>query len=415
MDIESFGYPRYLFFKEIFMALDFRSLLADHIPDGGRGARPRRGKYDFAVAYPDPVSLPHDKIMECLSEALSETGDDLAVYPHPQGNTPLREYVAEKIRRERDINATADDIILGNGSGQPIDMISAILVNPGDVVITDEWVYGGTLNTLRRHSADIRGVSSDEEGMDPEALDFEIAKAIQEGKRPKYVYLIATFQNPQGFTITKRRREQLLEVTHRHGVPILEDNCYADNRYGGEQVTSMYNLDDQNSVMYVGSFSKIIAPGMSLGYMTGPGDVLDRAMTVKSGRISEFTAMAVEKFARRYLDAHVEEINNIQRVKRDAMLASLGENFGTGAEWSDPDGGLYIWMKLNDDADMVALSAKALEEIDVGFHPGTNYSPDGASGRNYIRLCYGYNQPEEIEEGIGKLGDFLAKEGALQS
>ena len=198
------------------MALDFRSLLADHIPDGGRGARPRRGKYDFAVAYPDPVSLPHDKIMECLSEALSETGDDLAVYPHPQGNTPLREYVAEKIKRERDINATADDIILGNGSGQPIDMISAILVNPGDVVITDEWVYGGTLNTLRRHSADIRGVSSDEEGMDPEALDFEIAKAVQEGKRPKYVYLIATFQNPQGFTITKRRREQLLEVTHRH-------------------------------------------------------------------------------------------------------------------------------------------------------------------------------------------------------
>ena len=105
-----------------------------------------------------------------------------------------------------------------------------MLFRSGDVVITDEWVYGGTLNTLRRHSADIRGVSSDEEGMDPEALDFEIAKAVQEGKRPKYVYLIATFQNPQGFTITKRRREQLLEVTHRHGVPILEDDCYADRK-----------------------------------------------------------------------------------------------------------------------------------------------------------------------------------------
>ena len=294
-------------------------------------------------------------------------------------------------------------------------MISAILVNPGDVVITDEWVYGGTLNTLRRHSADIRGVSSDEEGMDPDALDFEISKAVQEGKRPKYVYLIATFQNPQGFTISRNRREQLLKVTHKHGVPILEDDCYADNRYGGDQVTSMYNMDDQNSVMYVGSFSKIIAPGMSLGYMTAPGEILDRAMMVKSGRISEFTAMAVEKYARKYLDAHVEKINNIQRVKRDAMLAALGENFGTGAEWSDPDGGLYIWMKLNDDADMVSLSSKALEEIDVGFHPGTNYSPDGVSGRNYIRLCYGYNKPEEIEEGIAKLGDFLAKEGALQS
>ena len=175
------------------MSFDFQSIFAEHTPEGGRGARSRRGKYDFAVAYPDPVSLPHEQILECLNEALSETGDDLAIYPHPQGNTPLREYVAEKLRRERDIDSTADDIILGNGSGQPIDMITSILVDPGDVVITDEWVYGGTLNTLRRHFADIRGVSSDEEGMDPEALDVAITKAVSEGKRPKYVFFPPDF------------------------------------------------------------------------------------------------------------------------------------------------------------------------------------------------------------------------------
>ena len=397
------------------MSFDFHSIFAAYTPEGGRVARSRRGKYDFAVAYPDPVSLPHEQIIECLSEALSERGDDLAIYPHPQGNIPLREYVAEKLRRERDIDSTAEDIILGNGSGQPIDMITSILVDPGDVVITDEWVYGGTLNTLRRHFADIRGVPADEEGMDPEALDFAIAKAVSEGKRPKYVYLIATFQNPQGFTITHSRREAILKVTHRHGIPILEDDCYADNRYDGAPVTSLYNLDDEDSVMYVGSFSKIIAPGMSLGYMTAPDEVLNRAMTVKSGRISEFTAMAVEKYARKYLDAHIEEINGIQRGKRDAMLSALGENFGTSAEWSDPDGGLYVWMKVKEGADLVSLCPKALEEIDVGFHPGVSYSTDGKSGGNYLRLCYGYNQPDEIAEGISRLAEFFAKEGVLDS
>jgi 2-aminoadipate transaminase len=167
--------------------------------------------------------------------------------------------------------------------------------------------------------------------------------------------------------------------------------------------------------MYVGSFSKIIAPGMSLGYMTAPDEVLNRAMTVKSGRVSEFTAMAVEKYARKYLDAHIEEINVIQRGKRDAMLSALGENFGTSAEWSDPDGGLYIWMKVKEGADLVSLCPKALEEIDVGFHPGVNYSTDGKSGGNYLRLCYGYNQPVEIAEGISRLAKFFEKEGVLDS
>ena len=395
------------------MVFDFQSIFAENTPQGAVGPRVGRGKYDFAVAYPDPISLPHDEIIECLKEALSESGDDLAVYPHPQGNTPLREYVAEKLHRDRDIQVTADDIILGNGSGQPIDMISEILVNPGDVVITDQWVYGGTLNTLRRHFADIRSVSADEEGMDPEELDSVIVKAISEGKKPKYVYLIATFQNPQGFTISEARRKSILEVTQKYGVPILEDDCYADNRYEGNPVTSIYNLDDQESVMYVGSFSKIIAPGMSLGYMTAPIQVLSKAMGVKSGRISEFTAMAVEKYARKYLDGHVEQINEIQRGKRDAMLSAIGENFGTSAQWSDPDGGLYIWMKLKDGVDTVSLSQKALEEIDVGFHPGTNYSPDGTSGKDYLRLCYGYNQPDDIMEGIRILAEFCAREGVL--
>jgi len=397
------------------MAFEFQNILANHIPETSRVTPARKGKYDFAVAYPDPLSLPHTEILECLKEALEESGSELAVYPHPQGNTPLRQYIAEKIGRDRDINVSEDEIILGNGSGQPIDMICAVLLNPGDIAITDSFVYGGTLNTLRRHFADIRGVDSDEKGMDPEKLDAVIGEAIKSGRKPKFVYLIATFQNPQGWTIPEDRRKELLAVTQKHGVPILEDDCYADNRYDGDLPTSMANLDDTNSVMYVGSFSKTIAPGMSLGYMTAPKLILDRAMGVKSGRVSEFTAMAVEKYARKYLDSHIEEINSIQRTKRDAMLASLGENFGTSAEWSNPDGGLYIWVKLKEGSDIVALNQRSVSEIDVGFHPGTNYSPTGKTGQDHIRLCYGYNEPEDITEGISRLANFLHNEGVLDS
>lgn len=395
------------------MAFDFETMFADGIPQGGRQIPLRRGKYDFAVAYPDPVSFPKGEILECLSEALEESASDLAIYPHPQGNTPLREYVTEKLSRDRDIHVPVEDIVLGNGSGHPIDMICQVLVNPGDVVVTDQFVYGGTLNTLRRHGADIRWAKADEGGMDPEALDSVISVALNESKKLKFVYLIATFQNPQGFTLSEQRRNELLAVTRKYGVPILEDDCYADNRYDGENVTSIHNLDEGNNVMYVGSFSKVIAPGMSLGYMTAPAQVLDKVMGIRNSRISEFTAMAVERYARKYLDSHIETINNIQRTKRDAMLSALGENFGTSAKWSSPDGGLYIWMELDEDVDARRLNEKALEQIDVGFHPGTNYSPDGKSGKNYIRLCYGYNQPDEISEGIARLANFLSEVKAI--
>ena len=396
------------------MSLNFDSLFVSDIPAGGRVSPAKRGKYDFAVAYPDPVSLPHDHIVESVSEALAESGSDLAIYPHPQGNTALRQYVSEKIARDRDIRVGVDDIILGNGSGHPIELLCRVLIDPGDVVITDDFVYGGTLNNLRKQFADIRGVESDEGGMDPEALEPAIVDAKSQGKLPKFVYLIATFQNPQGWTLSEQRRRDILTVTQRHGVPILEDDCYADNRYDGESETSLFNLDETDSVMYVGSFSKIISPGMSLGYMTAPPSVLDKVMGIKTGqRVSEFTAMVVEKYARKYLDSHIEKINTIQRGKRDAMLASLGENFGTSAEWSDPNGGLYIWMKLKDDVDMVKLHQKALDEIDVWVHPGSNYSPDGSKGKNYLRLCFGYNSADEIDTGISLLSDFLTKEGAL--
>ena len=393
----------------------YEGLFSRSAPELQPPAAPRRAKYDFAVAYPDPASLPLDGLMEALKQGLNEEGRDLAVYPHPQGYPPLRVYVASKLARDRQIRVSPDEIVLADGSSQPIYMLVEALVDPGDVVITEHFVYSGTLRTLRRFQADVRGVTCDDHGMLPDALESTIAGAIEQGKRPKLIYTIPTFQNPQGWTMSLERRLALLDISRQCGVPILEDDCYVDLRYEGDPVTSIHSLDEAGQVMYIGSFSKIIAPGMRLGYLTAPSEVLQRVRVIKGGGgVNQFAALAVHRYATSRLDDHIVEINNILRAKRDAMLASLGESFGPTATWSRPDGALYIWLRMPEGADLVAAHQTAMD-ADVGYHPGPLYSPDGVSGRNFCRLTYGYNPPEEIREGVARLAEVFTQANILEA
>ena len=394
----------------------FDGLFSRHAPEGrARGGAVKRGKFDFAVAYPDPKSIPFDGLVGGLQDALREEGEDLAIYAHPQGYLPLREFVAGKLARERDIHVSPDDIILGDGSGQPIHMFLEVLIDPGDVALTEDFVYAGTLGQLRRFGADVRGVETDSEGMLPDALEGEIVRATGQGKKPKLIYTIPTYQNPMGWTMSLERRQAMVEIANRHGVPILEDDCYVDLRLDGpESPTSIHALDETGSVMYVASFSKIIAPGMRIGYGTGPSEVLDRALVAKSGgSVNSFASYAVHRYSTGNLDAHIEEINDIQRAKRDAMLASLGENFGDRAQWSQPHGGLFVWLTMPDEANLTAIRDKVLDEYDVGYLPGVNFAPDNASGNNAARLCFGFNEPDEIYEGVARLAEAFEKEGAF--
>ena len=393
----------------------YKGLFSKSAPkDPPRAASVERAKYDFAVAYPDPDSLPLEDLVDSLKSALAEEGRDLAVYPHQQGYPPLREYVASKLARDREIRVDPDAILLADGSSQPLHMVAESLLDPGDVVLTEEFVYGGTLGILRRFQADIRGVECDEDGLLPDALEGAITRAIGEGKRPKFIYTIPTFQNPLGWTMTLERRQALVELSQKHDVPVLEDDCYVDLRFDGESVPAIHSLDDTGRVMYVASFSKIIAPGMRLGYLTGPQELLDMARATKSGGgVNQFAALAVHRYASSgKLDEHVQESIGILRTKRDAMLAALGENFGTAAKWSHPDGALYIWLEMPEQADLVGAKEIAFE-AEVGYSAGNVFAPDGVSGANAARLCFGYNSPEEIHEGIGRLAEVFAREGML--
>lgn len=394
----------------------YAALLAKSAADPVKiGSRPRRGKYDFAVAYPDPASLPLEELTDGLAQALAEEGRELAIYAHPQGYPPLRAWIAEKLGRERGIHITADDLILADGSGQPIHMLIETLVNPGDVLITEDFVYSGTLNQMRRFRADMRGVTTDDEGMLPDVLESVIQTALQEGKHPKFIYTVPSHQNPQGWTMSLARRKALVALSQQYDVPVMEDDCYVDVRFEGEPEPSIYELDGTGRVMYVSSFSKVIAPGMRLGYMTAQRDLLERALGAKSGgAVNSFAAFAIHRYATGQLNMHIEEINDIQRGKRDAMLAALAEHFGdTGSTWSKPKGGLFIWLKLPEGADAVAMRDKVLEKNDVGYLPGPGFSPDGVSGRNYLRLCFGYNTPAEIGEGIKRLAQAFRAEGMI--
>lgn len=366
----------------------------------------RHSKYDFAVAYPDPDNLPLEELIESVRAGFEREGRDLAYYSTAAGDPELRKLVAEKLTRERNMSVTADDMVLTSGSGEAIGILIQALTDPGDVVLVEEFVYLGTLNQMRRYGADVVAVKCDDDGIIPEDLDSVITEQLGNGKKVKYLYTIPSFQNPLGWTMGLERRKQVLEVTGKHGIPIFEDDCYADLRFEGEDVTSFHSLDDTGRVIYAGSFSKIIAPGMRMGYLVAPKDVIARAWSFKpGGAVSQFTALTIAELMKGGLEKHIEEQNRALAVKRDAMVAALGENFGGSVTWSVPQGGLYIWVKFPEGTDLAAVQEEIFQE-GVSYYNGSQFSPTG-EGSNYVRLCFGHPSIETIRDGIAELARIL--------
>ena len=387
---------------------NYDSLFAERAPITTRGAN-RHATYDFAVAYPDPDTLPLTGLADALRVALEREGRDLAYYPVSAGYPPLRELVAEKLQRDRQMDVSPDDIILTSGSGEAINMLIQALTNPGDVLLTEEYVYLGTMRQMRLWGANVVGVKCDNEGIIPEALDETIRAQTAAGRRVKFLYTIPTFQNPLGWTMTLERRRRTLEVCASHGVPVMEDDCYVDLRFEGEDVTSMGSMDDSGQVLYVGSMSKIIAPGVRMGYMVAPERVRERALSFKSGGVNQFAALAINEYLRSEMYEHIDEENQALRVKRDAMLAALGEHFGNRATWSRPEGGLYVWLTMPQGTDLASFQEQSFRE-GVGYYNGTMFSPEG-NGANMARLCFGHPTAETVSAGIAELANIFERNG----
>ena len=258
------------------------------------------------------------------------------------------------------------------------------------------------------------GVKCDDGGIIPEELEATLTRLTGEGKTVKFLYTIPAFQNPVGFTVPLERRQQILEVTQKHGLPIFEDDCYVDLRFEGEDVTSFHALASGDGILYTGSFSKIVAPGMRMGYLVAPEQVMQRAMSFKSpSGVNQFAALAIEEYLRKDMYSHIGDQNETLRIKRDAMLSALGENFGDSAKWSVPEGGLYIWLEMPEGVDVAAIQEQAASE-GVGYYNGTQFSPNG-QGANKIRLCFGHPSPDTIKDGIAELARIFTEQGVLKS
>ena len=392
---------------------NYETLFARNAPVTTRSEN-RFAKYDFAVAYPDPETLPLDGLVESLKVALDREGRNLAYYPVAAGLPSLRRLVAEKLHRDRDMEVSIDDVILTSGSGEAIAMLIKSLTDPGDVVLTEEFVYLGTLRQMRLFGADVVGIKCDGEGLIIEDLEDNLRRLTAQGKQVKYLYTIPSFQNPMGWTMTLERRRRVLDVTREYGVPVLEDDCYVDLRFEGDEVTSFHSLDDTGQVLYVGSFSKIVAPGMRLGYMVAPESVRQRAMSFKGGGgVNQFAALAVEEYLKQHMYRHIDEQNQALRVKRDAMLASLGENFGDRAKWGRPEGGLYVWLELPEGTDLAHWQDQSFDE-GVGYYNGTMFSPS-QQGANFARLCFGHPTAETVSDGIAELARIFERHGVINN
>ncbi len=370
-------------------------------------------KYEFSVTNADPESLPADGLSDALRAAMRTQARDLAKYPPPQGHLGLRELIARNLKEKRGLETDIDSIFLSAGAGGAAQVIFDAFIDAGDIVLVDEFSYPGTLAMLLLRRANVIHVPTDDQGMNTDALDGAIEDLASQGKRPKMIYTISVYQNPMGMTVSLERRKRLLEVSHRHGIPILENESYADFVIDGDPLPpSIIGMDDQDSVMYVSSYTKLLGCGLRLGYGVVPEQVRKRLEPLRfGGSPSHLASMTVHEYLREHRDEHIERVRASLKAKRDALLAALDENFPPGCAWSKPSGGMMVWLQLPEGADTWNALDKAIE-AGVKYNPGPLFRAE-RDRPNYMRLTYSHNTPEEIGEGVGILASVFEREGVF--
>jgi 2-aminoadipate transaminase len=372
----------------------------------------QHAKYDFAVAYPPFEAVPMYGLIDGLKSKvdadLEKVSIEMAYYPHVQGDESLREFTANKIKNDRGIRANKESIVLCNGSGEANGLVIQALIDPGDYVITEQFVYMGTTKQLTFYEANTVGSPIDDQGLIPEKLEETILNIkSQHGVMPKMLYTIPEHQNPTGSTLPKSRKLEILDICHKYGIPILEDDCYVDNRFEGDPEPAFATLDDSGMVIYVGSFSKLIAPGLRMGFFTASDEVIDRALSVKVGSgPNQFTAYAIDGFLRNNLESQKSTYDKILKDKKESMEKGLVDFFSnTSAKWSSPKGGCYTWIEMTDGANLTEVRDEVFSR-GVGYIAGDMFAPNG-DGQNMARLCFSFEPIEKNYEGIKELASIL--------
>ena len=373
-------------------------------------------KYNFVGGHNDPDSVPVEGLMAAAATVLKREGKTLSTYgldSGPLGYRPLREFIARKLARDAGIACSPDEILITSGSLQGLDLVNQVLLSPGDTVIVEQMTYGGALTRLQRLGVNIVGVAVDHDGLSSAALATALEDLKRRGIRPKYIYTIPTVQNPTATVMSETRRAEILGLCADYGVPVFEDECYADLVWEGTRPRALRGMSHDGRVIHIGSFSKSIAPALRIGYLVAGWPLMSRILGIKSdGGSGAIDQMILAEYCHDHFDSHVRMLRKALRRKLDVLVDALHSQFGTAAELDDPAGGIFLWVKLPDSVDTTRLAQLALQS-GVAINPGAEWMTDAGAGRTRLRLCFAHPSEQVIREGVARLAEVCHREFAV--
>ncbi|HEY7953471.1 MAG TPA: PLP-dependent aminotransferase family protein [Solirubrobacteraceae bacterium] len=377
----------------------------------------------LAGGLPDTTTFPPELYAKLMSQVAAQSTARALQYGPTGGMTVVMEGIVKVMEAEGTV-VDREDIIVTTGGQQVIDLVCKTLIDPGDVIVAEAPTYPGAVPTFSAYEADVVQIEMDEEGMPIDALEATLDALAGEGRRPKFIYTIPNFQNPGGVTMSLERRRRLVELARERELLILEDNPYGLLRYEGEPLPTLYSLDASNAgrggasdlVIYLGTFSKILSPGVRLGWAVAPRPVLEKLNLGKQGA-DLCSSPVTQLFVAAYLQeqdwmGYIQTLRALYRKRRDTMLAALQKHFGEQAHWTKPQGGLFIWATLPQYIDTTDLLARALESENVAFVPGRAAYMDGR-GASSMRLNFAGIREEDIREGIRRIGKVVKEQVGL--
>lgn len=357
----------------------------------------------FAGGLPSPDSFPVSELERIIEGGFGETFASLLQYATTEGYTPLREFIASWVT-DRGIRTNSEQICTLTGSQQGIDLACKAFLNPGDVVLVEKPTYLAALQIIRLYEGRVVPVEGDHHGMLPAALEAAIEK-----ERPKMIYLVPTFRNPSGESWSPERRKMVVQLAAKAGIKIIEDDPYSPLLYDGKPLPAVKSFDPQDTVIYLGSFSKIVSPGLRVGYAIADESLLRPMIIGKQStdvHTSTYSQWIVDRFCRSdQFDRHIHRVCTDYKMKRDRMIEQMKKHFPSGVHWTLPNGGLFLWVTLPQGYSATALLDVAIDEK-VAFIPGTPFFSDG-SGDNTMRLNFSNATLEQIDQGVGRLGKVL--------
>jgi 2-aminoadipate transaminase len=368
----------------------------------------------LAGGLPDTSTFPPKSFAAQMTRIAQESAAEALQYGPTEGFEETKDCICEVMAAEGML-PDPEDLIVTTGGQQAIDLVTKTLVDPGDVVICEAPTYPGAVPVFCSYQAEVIQVEVDSDGMRIDLLEEVLERLAGEGRRPKFVYTVPSFQNPAGVTMSLERRLRLVELAAHHEMLVVEDNPYGQLRYEGEALPPLYQLDGGDFVIYLGTFSKILSPGIRLGWAVAPPPVMEKIVLGKQAT-DLCTSTMTQYFVREYFAegrwrSYVEDLVDLYRGRRDTMLAALHDHFPAEATWTEPQGGLFIWATLPDYIDTSDLLARALR-ADVAFVPGAAAYVDGR-GRNSMRLNFSGVGADEIREGIRRIGEVIDEQVSL--